>query len=444
MVARASGIDSVFVRVTAAAAVSPSDRHASSTETSDGDDQLSRTPYMAWVYSKLSLPIDRPFDPPSDQPMEWGGDPFAGVETFVVNWARYTEYQSAYLAGAKDASMMQDRLFETLPRGLRAILSGEFGGGRPTRTWFHSDAPEVSQLPWELVAYANGSRLGTGGSFVRGIPPETATPQVPVVDRLRLGVIDPHDRMASAFRQALANVDGPLELVRLSGGIRQALHAAAQEGIELLHIVAEASVTPSYDGVLETPDSDGQPVASSEVASILRGSRVRLVGLTPPAEGPSRTWKSPYLGPSAYRAFTYFATSPYPIPTFIVPVGPMDDRQVIGFWTIFYKALTTSFEIEAALTEALRDRVVPIGLFLRHLQPAAFRRVTEVDQPKVDPSVVGAQLEASQELLRQIEQVTSRLGFKSARVSRLVKKEEQRHSQLQADVSPWIEGVYEE
>ena len=437
MVARASGIDSVYVRVTGAGGLPRRPERP----TSRGDDDLRRTPYLAWVYSKLSLPIDRPFEPPPDQPMEWAGEPFAGVETFVVNWARYSEYQSSYFEGGKDAFMMQERLFETLPRGLQAILSGEFGGGR-TRTWFHSDAPEVNQLPWELVAYANGSRLSSGGSFVRGIPPETATPLVPVVDRLRLGLIDPRDRAAPAFRAALKDIEGQVEVVPLSGGIADGLHAAAEQGVELLHVVADASVTPSYDGVLETPE--GHPVASSEVAGILRGSRVRLVSLTPPAEDPSSSRTGAYVAPSTYRAFTYFATSPYPIPTFIVPVGPMDDRQVHDFWTTFYGALAGSLEMEAALTEALHQRVVPIGLFLRQLQPAAFRRVSEIEQPKVDPSVVGAQLQASQELLRQIEQVSSQLNFRSPSLNKLMKKEERRHSQLQADVSQWIEGVHEE
>src|SRR5215207_6218719 len=201
MVARASGIESVFVRVTAAA-MSPSDRYASSRATSSGDDVLRRTPYLAWVYSKLSLPIERSFEPPPEVPTEWAGDPFAGVETFVVNWATYTDYASSYFEGEKGSGMMRERLFEALPRGLSAILAGDVGGGRPTRTWFHSDAPEVSQLPWELVAYADGRRLGTGGTFVRGIPPETATPLVPVTGRLRLGVIDPDERMAPPLRAA--------------------------------------------------------------------------------------------------------------------------------------------------------------------------------------------------------------------------------------------------
>ena len=443
MVARASGLESVFVRVTAAP-TAPAVRTRGLRATSDGDDLLRPTPYRAWVYSKLALPIERAVDPPSDLPMEWAGDPLAGVETFVVNWATYTDYASSYFEGEKGAGMMRERLFEALPPGLSAILAGDVGGGHPTRTWFHSDAPEVSQLPWELVAYADRIRLSTGGSFVRGIPPETATPVIPVSGRLRLGVIDPEGRTAPPLGAALAAIDGPIEVLRLSGGIRRGLHAAAEEGVELVHIVAAASVTPSHDGVLVTADADDKPIASAELASILRGCRVRLVGLSPPAGDPSARWEGPYQMPSVYRAFTYFASSPYPIPTFALPVGPMDDSQVHGFWTTFYQALASKLEIEAALIEAQRSRIVPIGLFLRQLQPSSFRMVSELERPTVEPSVVNAQLETSQDLLRQLELLSSNLGFKSATVKKLEKQERERHSKLQQDVSEWIEGVHEE
>jgi hypothetical protein len=441
MVAKASGIDSVFVRVVP---TTPMERERSRLTTSSGDDELRRTAYTALVYSQLPVPVTSFADPPTGQPAVWSGDPLLGGETFVVNWSHYSDYAAAYFEGEKDASMMQERLFEALPRNLSAILSGEFGGSRPTRTWFHSDAPEVSQLPWELVAYANRHRLQAGGSFVRGIPPETATPLVPVVGRLRIGIVDPGGRIAPTFGQVLAGFGADLEVVPLSGGVRAALRQAVEQGIELLHAVAAASVTTSYDGVLEFPGSDEPPIASSEIASLLRGSRVRLVGLTPPAGDPSAASQGPYLAPSAYRAFTYFATSPYPLPSFVVPVGPMDDRQVLGFWSVFYRALAASFEIETAMTDALRQGIVPVGLFLRQLQAATFKHVSEAEQPATEPSIVGAELATSTELLRQYEHLSSNLGFKSPTFDKLVKKEQKRQSRLAADVSEWIEGVHEE
>jgi hypothetical protein len=441
MVAKASGIDSVVVRVVPSA---PSASRDASGFTSSGDEEPGRRAYDALVYSRLPLRMSQIGARPAGQPDAWGGEPLVGVETFVVNWARYSEYASAYYEGEKAAASMQDRLFEVLPENLRMTLGGELGGSRPSRTWFHSDAPEVSQLPWELVAYASGHRLATSASFVRGIPPDAAIPLVPVVGNLRLGVIDPGGRVAPAFRQVLTNVGTDLEVIPFGGGVRAALSEAVGRGCELLHVVAGASVTASYDGVLEFPGSEEPPIASREVAYILRGSRVRLVGLTPPTQARTVSPTRPYLVPSAYQAFTYFAMSPSPLPTFIVPVGPMDDELVVGFWTAFYQALATSFEIEGAVLEAQLKQLAPVGLFLRQLQAAAFRRVSEVERPDVEPSLVGAELAASTELLQQFEQLGTSLGVKTPGYDKLVKKERARQSKLQADVSEWIEGVDEE
>ena len=75
-----------------------------------------------------------------------------------------------------------------------------------------------------------------------------------------------------------------LEVIALSGGVRAELRQAAEQGIELVHMVAGASVTSSYDGWLEIPGGDEAPLAATEVVSLLRGSRVRLIGITPPAD----------------------------------------------------------------------------------------------------------------------------------------------------------------
>ncbi|MEZ0241537.1 MAG: hypothetical protein ACAH65_12145, partial [Chloroflexota bacterium] len=352
MVAVASGLDSVFVRVVSAATPS---YEQSSAATSSGDDAR-RTQYRALVYSQLPLNVTSLADPPYGQPTEWGGDPLLGGETFYVHWGRYGEMLASYLEGEKGAAMMEERLFEALPRNLSAILSGEFGGSLPTRTWFHSDAPELSELPWELVAYANGHRARTGGSFVRGAPPEAATPLVPCTGKLRLGVVDPRERAARAFTGALETLGDRLEVVRLSGGVRAALRQAAEQGIELVHLVAGASVTSSYDGWLEIPGGDETPLAPTEVVSLLRGSRVRLMGITPPADDPATISVGRFAMPVAYRAFTYFATSPQALPTIVAPLGPMDDSQVMDFWTAFYGSLGETFEIEGSMAAAQRNR----------------------------------------------------------------------------------------
>lgn len=435
MVAKALGLDSVFVRVVPATLSRPQMQSIGSA------DSPLQAAYSALVYSKLDIPIAPVESMSSSIDESWAGEPLRGAETFVVNWARYADFASEYFDGEKAPSSMRDRLFDTLPPRLVDILTGHLPSSQRSRTWFHSDAPEVNQLPWELVAYVEGRRPDVGASFVRGIPPETASPLVPVSGPLRLGLIDPRDGIADAFRGVVAGLGGDLEVVHLSGGIREALRKAVSEGLELIHVIAGASITSSYDGVLEVAASGEDPITSKEIASMLRGSRVQLVGLTPPRDDLSRS-RSAYSGsPSAYRAFTYFATSPYPLPSVVLPVGPMSDRQVTTFWSTFYPAVAGSLDLESAMLDAQRVRVVPAGLFLRQLQVASFKRVT--DQPSVEPNVVGVQLEASHELLRQLDELSS-LGVKAPNLDRLVSREHKRQERLQADVRPWIEGVHEE
>lgn len=439
MVARASGLDSVFVRVVSASTASL-DQPARGTST--GDD-VRRSPYVALVYSQLSLPISMRAEPPRGQPTEWAGDPLIGVEPFYVHWGRYSEYLASYLEGEKAAQSMEMRLFDALPRGLSAILSGEFGDSLPTRTWFHSEAPELAELPWELVAFANGHRAQTEGSFVRGVPPETATPIVPVVGRLRLGIVDPQGRASGAFQLALSNVSDRVEVIRLDGATRRALQEATELGLELVHLVADGSVTSSYDGVLETPGTGEPPLGAGEVAALIRGSRIRLIGLTPPADNPAMISVSGFAMPVAHRAFTYFATSAHALPSSVAPLGPMDDVEVVDFWTSFYGSLGETLEIERSMAIAQRQRIAAVALFLRQLQPATFRHVSHVEQPHTDPSIVDADLTSSRELVEQFESLKSSLGIKTPSLDKFVKNERRRQSKLAADVSQWIEGVDE-
>jgi hypothetical protein len=438
MVAKASGLDTVFVRVVPA---TPYLSRGLMETMSSSDDPLRRAAYTALVYSQLDVPVTPVESVSSSIAESWAGEPLRGAETFVVNWARYADYASQYFEGEKGSFMMRERLFDALPRPLVDILTGRLPSGQRSRTWFHSDAPEVNQLPWELVAYAEGQRPQGAASFVRGIPPDAASPLVPVSGPLHLGLLDPGGGISDAFRRVIAGLGGEVEVVHLSGGPREALRAAASGGLELVHVIAGASITSSYDGVLEFAGSGEDPMTSSELASILRGSRVQLVGLTPPRDDVLRS-PSDYSGaPSVYRAFTYFATSPYPLPNVVLPVGPMDDDQVATFWSAFYPAVAASLDLEAAMLDAQRVRIVPAGLFLRQLQVAAFKRVTE--QPTVEPNAVSVELEASQALLQQLDELNA-LGVKAPRLDRLVKREQQRQVRLQADVSPWIEGVHEE
>lgn len=445
MVARATGIDSVVVRVFRVS-VSPAEQAAHAT--SPGDD-MGPTRYFATVYGRIPLPIealrgalDSILDPAvvrSAAPApEWGGEPLVGGERFDVHWGRYTDYLSSYAAGGKGAGMMRDRLIEAMPDSLSRLLTGEFGNGRPTRTWFYSEATELNELPWELLAYGNGRRVQHGSTFVRGIPPDAAPPLVPISGRLRLGLVDPDQRSSGALRDALGLLSGRLEIVPLMGGGRQALREAAESGIELLHVVADASITSSYDGWIEIPGADDLPLPPGEVAKLLRGSRVRSIGLTPPAKKSGR--RSTAMA-AAYRAFAHFATTSHPLPTVVAPLGPMSERQVVDFWSTFYGTLGETLEIEKAMVAAQRQSIAEVALFLRQVQSGTFRRVSEADRPETDPSVVDAELASSRELVEQFESLNASLGVETPSLDRFLQSERKRQSGLEKDVSNWIDDV---
>ncbi|MEZ0240422.1 MAG: hypothetical protein ACAH65_06460, partial [Chloroflexota bacterium] len=88
------------------------------------------------------------------------------------------------------------------------------------------------------------------------------------------------------------------------------------------------------------------------------------------------------------------------------------------------------------------NRIAAVALFFRQLQPATFKRVSDAEQPGIDPSIVGADLASSRELVEQFENLKS-LGVKNASLEKFVKGERKRQSKLEADVEPWIEGVEE-
>jgi hypothetical protein len=429
VVAIAAGLDTIIVRVIYRGGERPTTEAPGAT--SSGDDPARMT-YHALVYSRLALPVAGAGTPPRDEPSEWSKEPLIGVEPFVVDWAQYNAYLASYVEGSKEAWLMQERLFEAIPAALSDVVTGSFAGGRPSRTWFHTDAPEVAELPWELLAYRGGGRSSTNASFARGLPPESATPLVPVTGVLRLGVIDPGGRTPRALTAAFDSLAPGIEVRRLSGGARDALQAAAAEGLELLHVVSDGSVTSSLEGVLEFPDSDERPLSAGELARYLYGSRVRVLGLTPCAgDDSASTSIGRRVVPAAHRAFTYFATSAHPLPTTVAPLGPLDEWGVERFWSAFYGRLGESHEIEASMAHAQSSGPVAVALFLRQLQVPTFRRVAVEERP-------------SREAGDAIHARKQKLNLRTASLDAFVERESARQSALESEVSVWVEGVDEE
>jgi hypothetical protein len=438
MVAIAQGLDTIIVRVTLARTTTAERRPI----TSSGDD-VSQRSYLALVYSRIDQPVHEQADLPSDEPREWAKEPLVGVQPFVVDWVRYSEYLGSFVEGGKQAELMRERLFETLPGELSALLQGGFAGDRPSRIWFESDAPELVELPWELLAHQGGRRTIVG-SFVRGLPPEGATPLVPITDGLRLALVDPASRAPHVLTETLleSQIQG-LEVISLAGDLRSALRQAVHEGFELVHLIANGSVTSSLDGVLEFPGSDDL-MSAREMASFLHGSRVRVLGLTPCAGGdqPS-TWIGSRMVPSSHRAFAYFAASSYPMPSIIAPLGPLNDDDLRAFWSTLYAGLASRNSLEDSMASAQAGRSLAVALFLHQLQVPTFRWVDPAKRPSEDPLAAHADLTASRELASEIENLKKKAGLETTALDAFTERESARQSLLEAAVSDWVEGVEE-
>jgi hypothetical protein len=280
---------------------------------------------------------------------------------------------------------------------------------------------------------------------VRGLPPDAATPLVPVTGPLRLGLIDPAGRAPGALTEALDGLGTAIEVRRLAGGARAALQEAAGDGLEILHIVSDGSVTAALDGVLEFPDVDEPPLGAIELSRYLHGSRVRLLALTPcSGDDPASTSIGRWVAPSAHRAFSYFATTSQPLPTVVAPLGPLDEWNLKRFWSEFYAGLGDTHEIEASMARAQSGQPSAVALFLRQLQVPTFRRVAAEDRPAVEPSMVSAELASSKQAIGEIQALKERLGLKTASLDDYVERESARQSTLESNVEPWVEGVQEE
>lgn len=399
--------------------------------------------YDVLIYTSLSIPwLTPPASPLSSQPQVVAGLSLAAIEHLVVRWSRYQEYLAAFVEGEKNPSFMRARLFETLSPGLEALFSGQPLFGQPVRVWWSSETPELEDLPWELVAYAGRGYVGGAFSFVRGLPPETLVPKVPLTGRLRLAFIHEPDRTPGLLLSALNTLPADtIEFIPMAGPPREALLRAVREGYELVHMVADGTVSLAYEGVLWLHDPSAPQLAPGELSALLSGSRIRVLALT---ERMSNTPDVVEIGgslvPSAYRAFVYLGNSPLPLPNIVAPLGPLDDSQMNQFWFGFYNGLVTTLEIEEAMAQGRSSGSVAMALFLRQQHKRTFQRLEPTHKaPDVDPSQMNADLQASRDTVEQLRSLETKYGSLPESVSRFIKQESERQEQLVTELSPWTQ-----
>jgi hypothetical protein len=408
--------------------------------------------YDALVYTNLRIPWLRPSEShTSDQHASLGGLPLAAVEQIVVQWGRYKEYLAEFFKGDQAPDLLRTLLFDMLSPGLDALFGGEPLSEAPVRVWWANMAPELEELPWEIAAYAHRSPTDEQFSFVRGNPPATLPPQVPIAGQLRLAFIHNPQRTPEELRAALATLSESLEVIEMTGPPRAALERAAHEHYELIHLVADGSVSLACEGVLElfegraSKDKPAKAATCSpyELNAMLRGSSAVVLGLSP-SKGhqakPANVSKSSI--PMVYRAFAHFASAQLPLPSILAPVAPLPHDQEATFWQYFYRKLAETRGIEAAVAQS-RFAVsgLQIALFLRHPHMEVFRRIPvsfSIHDPEasVPPAQLDAELQLSQEVVRRLSALATEKGLPQS-VEEFIKQESAHQDKLSNDLAPW-------
>ncbi len=383
------------------------------------------------------------------------GLPLTAVESMSIDWGQYESYAASFAVGRKLAEHMRTQLFQALSSGLEGLLDGHIQAQDPLRIWWDCRAPELDQLPWELVAYRTGSRAGRD-VFVRGRPPATPPPVLPVGDTLRLAVIQDAAAPDDVITRVLDGVPG-LEVMVIHGEVRDAIREAADMQVELLHFVCDAYQTRSQEGVLYFPHAEERHLPVSELSRLLYGSRVTAIGLT---SYRSTDVEQVHFGgktiPAVYHGFASLAASNLGLPSVIAPLGPVEGGyydQVSPFWRRFYETLAQELSLERAMTRGYEgSEPLPIAMWLRHPFRRCFRRdaladVYQVrkserrgsrsDSTEIEPSEAEVAFEVSQDLVKKLKGLKG-IGELPESVKKFLTEETERQTRLDEVLKPWL------
>lgn len=397
--------------------------------------------YNALIYTNLTIPGLTSGELPSNQPREEGGLPLVACEKIDLHWQAYQEYLARFDLGEKEAGHMRDRLVEAMTEGLRVLFTKFPWTQSPVRLWWSVEAPELEDLPWDLLSNAGHGPAETEFSFVRGMPPKVPPPLVPVDGPLRLGVIGRPGFLADSLLQALAPGSIPgLEITHLPLPPFKAMQTAAREGFELLHVVADGEVLLSYEGVLYFHGEREPRLSSGELSSCLHGSRVTVLCLSSSVDtNPDLVEIGGYSVPSAYRAFAQIASEDLPLPNIVAPLGPIDPVRLGAFWQRFYTHLAETYRIEQAMLQGRQNEPLPLALFLRHSQGVLFRRRRPVRSlsPEEAPVQLEVELQISRSLIGQLHTLAARYGELPDSVNEFLHNHDLRNSQLDEELESW-------
>lgn len=399
-----------------------------------------QTRYDALVYSRLPLHLDTPWI--RRAPQEFIGLPLQGCGQLTIPTGRYQDYLASFLRGGRSAAEeMYFRLRTSLSRDLLAVLD-QAAAGPPApqagRLWWANEAPELDDLPWDLVFYGFGQKPQTvAGSFVRGAPPQTPPPILPLRGDLRLAWCDTRltpDWLRDLLKHPLPGVR-PIPMPLNS---REGLHQAAAEGYEMVHLASDGIVSLAYEGVLyDHGDWVSPELTAPRTSSLLSGSRVSVIGLSVQDHDPDTMKVQGRHVASAYRAFARYASARVALPSIVAPIGPTDDQLASDFWAAFYQAVGTTHRLDTSLAQARQKAPEStFALFLRHTQGKLFRSVDRRRGPE-RPELLHSELRTSHEGMQRLDTLRGKYGTLPDYLEAFAEGQGERQKSIEDSLAVW-------
>jgi hypothetical protein len=373
---------------------------------------------------------------PSGNPTECSGLTLQVTGRLTLKWVRYQDILAQFFEGVKGLEAMYYRLRDALSRELLQWIDQLRASDNRICVWWSSDAPELEDIPWELLFYGNPSLppLPQGFNFVRGVPPETPTPVLPLSGPVRvLWCNAPFTQqwLRDLFQPGLSPGIVPIPF---TGSTRARLRLAAGEGIEMVHLCSDGTVSLAYEGVLIGSD-DPEPLTAPELADIFRGSRVSVLALTSPFPAVERPSTDPSNSSdtvvTVFRAFAYLASSRVRLPSVIAPVGPTTKEIASLFWKTFYTNFGMAQRLDASFAAAKQAAPASTyALFQRHSHGKLFRDV-EAASSIPSPARMAVDLESSLDLSKRLQALTAKYGSLPDYVSSFAQEETQRRQTIE-------------
>ena len=393
--------------------------------------------YDALIYSHLSLPMSSRTS--SRYPETLRNLPLKGVERITLQPDDYTGFLASFIEGDKGLHMMRDRMLEAMSAPLQHLLTAE---PQRLRIWWHNVHPELEDYPWELTVKAEGRAHEV--AFLRGLPPETPLPKIPIADAPRVAMVGAfHLWPAWAHAMCAERAGSPIPV---PGSVREGLQEAVRQGYEVVHAFADGVSTSALEGILyDHGRGDEEPeLSSGELFRILSGSRVTLLCLSPADySNPDVQTLGGRTVLSVYRAFAYVGNAPLPLPTILAPLGPTPDSETLRFWETFYDTLSRSWNLIESLRAAQSNFQfsLPMALFCRHAGGKVFERVDALAPPEREPTALRVDLLQSEQLTRELKVIDAK--YKDLElpesVRRLLDHENVRQTHLRSTLDPWID-----